>query len=56
VLGPILFLIHIDDIHSELTHASTPSFAVDTRVLIKITDDLDCERLQDDLSSIGSLV
>jgi hypothetical protein len=52
VLGPILFLIHIADIDSELTHASTSSFADDTRVLMKITDGLDCERLQDDLSSI----
>jgi hypothetical protein len=38
VLGPILFLIHIADIDSELTHASTSSFADDTRVLMKITD------------------
>jgi hypothetical protein len=52
VLGPILFLIHIADIDSELTHASTSSFADDTRVLMKITEDTACERLQDDLSII----
>jgi hypothetical protein len=51
VLGPILILIHIADIDSELTHGSTSSFADDTRVLMKITDYVDCERLQDDLST-----
>jgi hypothetical protein len=35
-----------------LTHASTTSFADETEVLLKITDKLDCERLQDDLSTI----
>jgi hypothetical protein len=52
VLGPILFLIHIANINLELTHASTLSFADNTRVLMKITDELDCERLQDGLLSI----
>jgi hypothetical protein len=36
----------------ELTHTSASSFADNTRVLMKITDDLDCERLQEALSSI----
>jgi hypothetical protein len=52
VLGPILFLIHIADIDSELTYASTSSFADDARVLMKITDDLECERLQDDVDNL----
>jgi hypothetical protein len=32
--------------------ATTSSFADDTNVLMKITEDLACERLQDDLSTI----
>ena len=52
VLGPILFLIHIADIDVALNHASASSFADDTRILMTITDRRDCERLQEDLSTI----
>ena len=53
VLGPLLFLIHIGDIDEEISNNSTIScFADDTRIMRKITQDTDCQLLQEDLNSI----
>jgi hypothetical protein len=51
-LVPILSLIHIADINLELTHTCKSSFVDNTKVLMKITDDLDYKRLQDDLLTV----
>ena len=52
VLGPLLFLIHITDINSSVTHSSVRSFADDTRIQCEITDINSAVRLQDDLNAI----
>ena len=53
VLGPLLFLLHIGDIDNEIRNNSTIScFADDTRIMRRITQDSDCQLLQDDLNSI----
>ena len=53
VLGPLLFLIHIMDIDDEISNNSIIScFADDTRIMRKITQDSDCQLLQEDLNSI----
>ena len=35
VLGPLLFLIYINDIHTSLKYSTTRIFAYDTNVLMK---------------------
>ena len=53
VLGPVLFLIHIRGISSNLSPGtSSSSFADDTRIMrgVKTTDD--CDKLQSDLQSV----
>ena len=53
VLGPILFLIHIMDIASDLSLGTTAtSFADDTRVQRGISSSQDCLCLQNDLQNI----
>ena len=52
VLGPILFLIHISDINSQVAHSKVTSFADDTRILKCIKEPIDREKLQDDLKKI----
>ena len=52
VLGPILFLIHISDINSRVTHSKVTSFADDTRILKWINKPNDREKLQEDLEKI----
>ena len=49
VLGPILFLIFVGDIDRELKHAQASSFADDTRVVLKVSNDSDHANLQSDL-------
>ena len=49
VLGPILFLIFVGDIDGELNHAQASSFADDTRVVMKVSNDSDHANLQSDL-------
>ena len=52
VLGPLLFLVLIGDIDSDIAHSFLSSFADDTRVGKGITSEEDVQRLQDDLASI----
>ena len=52
VLGPLLFLIHISDIDSGITHATVSSFADDTRVFMRAKTGEQKEQLQKDLNSI----
>jgi ribonuclease P/MRP protein subunit RPP40 len=55
VLGPCLFLIHLMGISTNLSAGTTASsFADDTRLLRGITDEDDCEVLQEDLDQIYS--
>ena len=52
VLGPLLFLIHIHDIDSELEFSTASSFADDTRIIRKINSMENCRELQLDLQKI----
>lgn len=52
VLGPLLFLVHISDIDSGLRFSQASSFADDTRLLMEVAGEQNCEDLQEDLNRI----
>ena len=52
VLGPILFLIHINDIDEGVENCTLSCFADDTRIIKTIKSDEDRNSLQNDLNSI----
>ena len=52
VLGPILFLIYLNDINSCIKHSVISSFADDTRIKKSITSCSDVLELQEDLNSV----
>ena len=52
VLGPLLFLVLLSDISSDINHSSVVSFADDTRVYRQINEISDCSLLQNDLDNI----
>ena len=51
VLGPILFLIYINDLDDDIT-SKVLTFADDTKVFRKINSDADRQHLQDDLNKL----
>ena len=51
VLGPILFLIYINDLEDDIS-SKVLTFADDTKVLRKVTNDTDKQSLQDDLDKL----
>ena len=51
VLGPILFLIYINDLEDDIS-SKVLKFADDTKVLRKVTNDTDKESLHDDLDKL----
>jgi len=52
VLGPILFLILLNNIDENITDSRVTSFADDTRISRAIKTSTDCEKLQADLQKI----
>ena len=52
VLGPLLFLIHIHDINSNIINSTVTSFADDTRISMAVNSAEDSALLQTDLNSI----
>ena len=52
VLGPILFLIYINDLDDDIT-STVLKFADDTKVFRKIESDADRQQLQDDLNKLN---
>ena len=52
VLGPILFLIYINDMHECINYSALRSFADDTRLSARITRLGDCTLLQNDLDAV----
>ena len=51
VLGPILFLIYINDFPEYLTHSKLRLFADDSIIYKEITCQDDCKKLQSDLDA-----
>ena len=51
VLGPILFLIYINDLDGDIT-SKVLKFADDTKVFRKIKSDADRQHFQDDLNKL----
>ena len=51
-LGPLLFLLHINDIQEVVQHSSVKVFADDVALYKEIKLPSDCDQLQEDLNSI----
>ena len=56
VLGPLLFIIMISDIHKGTTSSKLVSFSDDTQVYSNIAEADDCDTLHYDLNSIYNWV
>ena len=52
ILGPLLFILFVNDITSVVKSSSIKVFADDVSVYAEVSSVDDCNRLQDDLSSI----
>ena len=52
VLGPVLFIIMIDDLDSELIHSVASKYADDTRITAKISNSTEAENFQNELDNI----
>ena len=52
VLGPLLFLVYINDLELSVKHSNVGLFADDTRISKQISCANDCELLQNDLNSV----
>lgn len=52
VLGPLLFLIYVNDIPSYICHSSVYLFADDTKLLKVLKSSVDATNLQEDLNSL----
>ena len=53
ILGPLLFLVYINDLPSAITSSNIFIFADDTKCFMKITSELDIQLFQEDLSSLS---
>ena len=52
VLGPLLFLVYINDLELSVKHSNVGLFTDDTRISKQISCANDCELLQNDLNSV----
>jgi hypothetical protein len=52
IMGPLLFLLYIDDISSCLKFSKSMVFADDTKLYMSIDSESDCQKLQADLNAI----
>ena len=52
VLGPILFLLYVNDLETKIKNSKMSSFADDTRISKKISTQEDCVLLQQDLENV----
>ena len=54
VLGPLLFIIFINDLSNHINYSSLLTFADDTKIVLPVSSALDTQLLQKDLDSIIS--
>ena len=54
ILGPLLFIIYINDFPSAVSSSTTLLFADDTKCAKSVTSQLACQQLQNDLDSLSS--
>ena len=53
VLGPLLFLIFMNDLEDEIS-SNVLKFADDTKIFRELKNNMDCSRLQSDLNKLVS--
>ena len=53
ILGPLLFIMYINDIPNDINHSTSYFFADDAKCVKSIDQLTDCTLLQVDLSSFG---
>jgi retron-type reverse transcriptase len=51
VMGPVLFLVYINDLSDYLTHSHLSLFADDSIIYMQIKSQHDCDKLQQDLDA-----
>ena len=54
VLGPLLFLLYVNDLDSVVKHSTIKLFADDVLLYAEVNTTKDCLALQDDLSAVVS--
>lgn len=52
-LGPLLFIIYCHDVYSSIKFAKITQYADDTKIYMKITNDIDQTKLQLDIDSVA---
>ena len=52
VLGPLLFILYVNDIYSVINHSKHGMFADDLTLYTEVHTSADCKLLQDDLASV----
>ncbi len=52
ILGPILFLLYVNDLPDAVTNSTVACFADDTKIFRKIDSNTDALSLQDDLNNL----